>query len=118
MKSSWMTYQDKKIFYARYDNLNLEDLQKEMNAAVEEVRRQQPDSVLLMINTAGTIITPAALNLFKDIAVATKKYVRKTAVLGISGARRTMLDIVVKFSGMNVVPFDDENQAEAWLVQP
>ena len=49
MKSYWITHQNKKIFYARYDNLSLEDLQQEMNAAVKEVNQHAPDSVLLLI---------------------------------------------------------------------
>jgi hypothetical protein len=118
MKSYWISHQNKKIFYARYDNLSLEDLQQEMSAAAKEVNQHAPDSVLLLINTTGTIISPAALNLFKDTATATKKQIHKTAVLGVTGARRTMLDIVVKFSGMNVVPFEDEQQAKTWLIQP
>jgi hypothetical protein len=42
--------------------------------------------------------------------------VHKTAILGITGARRALLDIVVRFSGMQVVPFDDVQKAKDWLV--
>jgi hypothetical protein len=118
MKSSWEAYKGKKIFYARYDHLTLEELQTEINFVKNEVIQQSPDSMLALINVAGTIITPAALNLFKEIAVATNKQAHKTAVLGITGARRMMLDVVVKFSGMKVVPFDDETQAKDWLLVP
>jgi hypothetical protein len=39
-------------------------------------------------------------------------------VIGISGVRKAMLDIVVKVSGLAVSPFDTLDEAKAWLVKP
>jgi hypothetical protein len=118
LKSNWETYKGKKVFYARYDHLTFEELQVEMRAAEKEVIQHPADSVLLLINTTGTIITPSALNLFKEVAMSTRKQAHKTAVLGITGARRAMLEMVVKFSGMQALPFDDETLAYDWLILP
>jgi hypothetical protein len=117
LKSYWDMYKGKKFFYARYDKLSIEQIRTEI-ADVEKIIVAQPlDSVLLLIDTAGTIISPEALNLLKNIAVKGKKFTRKTAVLGVTGARRTMLEIVVKFSGLPVSSFETEQQAKDWLVQ-
>jgi hypothetical protein len=117
MKSCWETFKGKRLFYAHYEHLTLSELRVEMDAAEKETLKQPRDSVLLLVGTAGTIVTPVVLNLFKNVALRTKPYIHKTAVLGISGARKTMLDIVVAFSGMQVVAFEDEQKARNWLVQ-
>jgi hypothetical protein len=118
LKSYWETYKGKKFFYARYDKLSIDQLRLEMNDALNEVLKQPANSVLLLVETTGTLVSPEALNLFKNLALKSNKVALKTAVLGVTGARRTMLDIVVKISGMKVSPFETEQQAKDWLVQP
>ena len=83
----------------------------------EEMLTQPPKSVLLLVETAGTVISPEALNLFKNVASHASKLLKKTAVLGMTGARRMILDIVAKFAGMGVVAFDTEEQLKiGWSV--
>jgi hypothetical protein len=118
MKSVWETINGKKILLARYDHLTLDELRLEMKDVEKQVVSQPEGSVLLLINIVGTIITPESFTLFKDLASRTKKYPYKTAVIGISGARKTMLDIIVKVSGLAVAPFDTLEEAKAWLTKP
>jgi len=118
MKSVWENFKGRNILMARYDHLTLEELRVEMGEAVQEVNKCPPGSVLLLVNVVGTLISPEALNLFKDTALKTKKQIHKTAVVGISGARRAMLEMVVKFSGMAVEPFETVEEAKDWLVLP
>jgi hypothetical protein len=47
-----------------------------------------------------------------------KGKLRKSAILGMGGARKTLLDIVSKFSGVNVAGFDTVEQAREHLVAP
>jgi hypothetical protein len=115
LRSTWEFYKGKRIFSIRYDHLNFDQLKAEMHAAEKETLTQPAGSVLMLIDTTGTIITPDALLLFKNVASSTRKYTQRAAVLGVNGTRRALLDIVVKFSGMNVVTFDDAAHARDWL---
>jgi hypothetical protein len=117
MKSSWETYHGKRIMFARYDHLSAQDLRTEISCVVKEVIQQPAGSVLMIIDVTGTIISPEVLNLFKNVAVETKSYAGKIAVLGITGARRTMMDMVVKFSGIHLEAMDSAQQAREWLVK-
>lgn len=117
MKSSWKIYQGKRIFFARYDKLTIEELRSEIGAAEKAILYQPSGSVLMLIDTTGTIITPEALNIFKNTALRTKQYMSKTAVLGVTGSRRVMLEMIVKFSGMKLVSFDTLQQAKDWLME-
>jgi hypothetical protein len=116
MKSTWETYNGKRLFLVRYDHLSMDGLRAEVGVVEKEAMLQSRNSILMLIETAGTIISPEALNLFKDVALRTKSVARKTAVLGVTGARRSMLDLIVKFSGLSLVAFDDAQQAKDWLV--
>lgn len=117
MKSYWETYKGKQIFYARYDHLVLEEYRAEIIAVEQEVLRQPKNSILLLVNTAGIILSPEALNLAKNTALHSQPYLRNTAILGMSGLRKTLLEIVVKFSGVKLAAFETEEQAKDYLVQ-
>jgi hypothetical protein len=116
MKSSWETYQGKRIFIGRYNHLPFEEIQPEASAVEKEMLIQPHNSVLLIVTTAGTIISPQALNIFKNVALHSKPFIKKTAILGMTGARKAILDIVVRFSGMQVSSFEDMQKAKDWLV--
>ena len=116
MRSHWEEYKGKRIFIGNYEHLTLEEYRAEAAEVEKEMLKQPPDSVLLLVETAGLIMSPEALSLTKGLTKRTQPNVHKTAILGITGARRALLEIVVKFSGMKVVPFDDIQKARDWLV--
>jgi Holliday junction resolvasome RuvABC endonuclease subunit len=116
MRSHWEDYKGKRIFIGSYSHMTLEEYRAEVAEVEKETMKHPPDSVLLLVETAGLIMSPEVLSLTKGLTKHTKPYVHKTAILGITGARRALLDMVVKFSGMKVVPFDDAQKAKDWLV--
>ncbi len=116
MKSGWEIYKGKRIFRGRYDHLTLDEIRAEVSAVEKEMVQQPVDSVLLLVESAGTDASPEALSLFKNVALHSNKYVRKSAILGVTGVRRMILEIIVRFSGMNLIPFYDEQEAKDWLV--
>jgi hypothetical protein len=116
MKSTWITHKGKRLFYGRYDHLTFHQAREEIAEVDNEFGRQPPQSVLLLVEAAGTLLSPETLNMIKNHALRSQKYVVKTAVLGMSGARRVFLEIVAKFSGVKVEGFDDIEKAKDWLV--
>ena len=116
MKSSWEPYQGKRLFFAHYDHLNMQDLNIELGSAEKEILQQPTGSVLLLADVTGTIITPEVLNLFKNTALRTNSFLIKVAVLGVTGVRRAFMDIVAKFSGIRFQAFDDVQKAKDWLL--
>ena len=116
MKSVWETHKGKRIFRGHYDHMTLEEVRAEVVAVEREMTQQPLDSVLLLVETAGTDASPEALRLFKNVALRSQKHVHKSAILGVTGVRRMILEIIVRFSGMSLAPFTDEQQAQDWLV--
>jgi hypothetical protein len=116
MVSGWETYQGKRYFICRYCNLTLEALKREI-AEVEALFVQQPEhSILLLVDVRGTIISTGTFDVLRCTAADMKKYIRNTAILGVTGARRTMLDLLIKFTGLSISAFDRQADAVEWLV--
>lgn len=115
MDSVWETYKGKRYFFAHYDHKTAEQFKKEV-AEVEAVIHGQPKgSLLLLMDTTGVIHTPEILNISKDTALASRPYLKKAAMVGMTGARRALLDIVLKFAAVNVSAFETVEQAKEWL---
>jgi hypothetical protein len=118
MRSEWLTYQGHRLFFCNYAQLTLENLKVEM-AAVDAFIGQQPEgSVLILTDVRGLVGSPQVLDLFKQSTSHTKKYIRRSAVVGIgfSGPKKVLFDMVMRFSGQNVVVFEDPEKAKDWLV--
>ena len=117
MKSSVEIYKGKRIFIARYDHMTLQELRSE----VDEVKAYMSqnltkEDMLVLVDTTGTIVSPEVLKLFKEMSANSSQYKTKTAIVGMSGPRKTFLDIVSKFSKASVVPFEDNETAKDWLI--
>jgi len=53
--------------------------------------------------------------LLNDASVATKSYVRKTAVIGVTGIKRTLGDLLSRITGQPLMYFTNEAEAKEWL---
>ena len=122
MKSGWVTYKGKQIFVARYDHLTVAESRIEVAEVEKEIFKQPPNSVLMQVETTGTILAPEALGIYKNTTNACKPYLKKTIVMGMSGARMPIFDIITTFAGLRntVRAFSDkdEEKAREWLTQP
>ena len=50
-------------------------------------------------------------------SAATKAHVRKTAVLGVTGMKRKLADLLTALTGQPLKYFDDIESARNWLVE-
>jgi hypothetical protein len=118
MKSKWITNKEKKIFYADYSEFgkDFQKLKPEVAYANSIMMREPKESVLLLVDVNGTTGTSEITFYLKDAAIQVKPYVRKAAVIGVSGVRLALLRSVSFLSGMDIKPFDDFETAKDWLV--
>lgn len=56
-------------------------------------------------------------DLMRSTIAKVKKNIHRAAVLGITGSRRTMLDLMVKFTGLQIIAFDRQVDALEWLIE-
>jgi hypothetical protein len=119
MKSEWITFQGKRIFFCHFDNMDAAALREEVDACDNVLCCEPAKSALVLSDIRGTLGTPEVVSIFKKSTTKTRDHVNKSAVVGIgfSGPRKIMFDLVMKFSGQNVVVFEDIQKAKDWLVK-
>jgi hypothetical protein len=119
VRSKWIEHKGKQVFYADYTNLghDASALEAELEAALEVVCAQPEHSVLVIVDVRGTIATGEVVRLFKLSAVKTGPYERKTAIVGITGYKKVLIDAVAFFSGRSFGAFYDLDAAKDWVIE-
>lgn len=118
MKSRWLQLPDgTRILHQDFSGFgrDVAALRAEVEAADREICSQPPDSVLALADMTGTATPIEVVWLFKHSAAATKEYVRKQAVVGLTGVQRVLVEAVARFSGEPMHVFDTPELAIAWL---
>ena len=118
MKSEWREYKGKRYFFSDYSGfgMDFQSLKTEVNAVDDLITQQPENSVLVLIDFRNTVGTTEVVDLFKQGASRTRKYIRKNAILGIVGIRKILLDAVTRLTGQVAQTFDDEESAKDWLI--
>ncbi|MBI5965058.1 MAG: hypothetical protein HY863_16380 [Chloroflexi bacterium] len=119
MKSKWIEHKGKKIFYQDYSNhfFNEEPVKQELAEVQAIVIGQPVDSVLVLTNFTNTEITKNLMPLLNEASIATKSHVHKTAVVGVTGIKRTLGDLLSRITGQPLMYFTSEFDAKEWLAK-
>jgi len=119
MQSGFITHKGKQIYIANYAHLPFVDFEQEINNVTDVLCSEPEGSVACLNDTTGLVASPQVIKLFKWSVSKTKPYVYKAAVVGIgfSGARKILVDTVLKATGQNAVIFDDLEKAKDWLAE-
>lgn len=119
MRSRWISHRGKRVFYADYSQLgtDIAALRTELQAVVETLTHEPPNSVVVLNDVRGTVATAGTTALLRDTVNKTNLYVRRRAVIGLSGVRRGLLDVINRFTGQGKIrAFDEQEQALEWLI--
>lgn len=120
MKSRWVLYEDRRIFISDFSNCGYDAaaVGEECEAIKTTLQGEAPKSVLAIVNVEGTFVNDKVVGAFREILPVTNKYVRRRAVIGLSGFRRHFVYLVSKFVGnVDFSPFDTLEEAQAWIVR-
>jgi hypothetical protein len=119
MRSYWIEYNDKKIFYQDFSKLffNSAAVKAELDEVQKIVKAQPLDSVLVLTDMRDTNVGSDLLPSMNAASAATKDHVRKTAVLGVTGIKRKLADLLSAMTGQPLKYFDDAESAKKWLAE-
>ena len=119
MRSEWIEYKGKKIFYQNFSKnfYNSEAVRAEL-AEVQEIVKAQPlHSALVLSDFRDTNVGSDVLSDMNAASAATKAHVHKTAVLGVTGMKRRLADLLTAITGQPLKYFDDIESAKNWLAE-
>jgi hypothetical protein len=119
MRSQWIEYNGKKIFYQDFSKLffNSTAVKAELEEVQKIVKAEPKDSVLVLTDMRDTNVGSDLLPAMNAASTATKDYVHKTAVLGVTGVKRKLADLLTSLTGQPLKYFDDMEAAKRWLAE-
>jgi hypothetical protein len=119
MKSRWIEHNGKKILYQDFANLffNIEAVKNELSEVQDIVLNEPENSLLIISDFTNTEISGDLMSILNQASKTTKPYIRKTAVLGVSGIKRTFGDLLSRITGQPLVYFTNETDALEWLTK-
>lgn len=119
MRSTWIEHRGKKIFYQDFSKnfYNTAAVKAELLEVQKVVISQPKDSVLVVSDFRDTAVGNELLASMNAASAATKAHVRKTAVLGVTGMKRKLADLLTALTGQPLKYFDDLEAAKNWLVE-
>jgi hypothetical protein len=117
MRSTWIEHKGKKIFYQDFSRhfYNSAAVRAELEEVQKVVTSQPRDSVLVLSDFRDTSVGSDLLSSMNAASAATKSYVRRTAVLGVTGMKRKLADLLTALTGQPLKYFDDIELAKDWL---
>ncbi|MDQ2667512.1 MAG: hypothetical protein M3Z05_16065 [Gemmatimonadota bacterium] len=119
LKSRWIRWHGVAVLHLDYANfkLDVEGLRAEVAEADAEIQREPKGSVLVLIDLRETVASSAVVNLFKESSALTDPYVRRHALIGVSGMKRFLADKVARLARRPMRLFDTPEQALDWLTK-
>lgn len=119
MRSTWIEHKGKKIFYQDFSKnfYNSAAVKAELDEVQKVVVSQPTDSVLVLSDFRDTSVGSDLLSSMNAASAATKSHVRRTAVLGVTGMKRKLADLLTALTGQPLKYFDDIEAAKNWLVE-
>lgn len=119
MRSNWIEYKGKKILYQDFSKhfYNSVAVKAELEEVQKIVIAEPLNSVLVISDFRDTNVGSDLLSAMNAASAATKNHVRKTAVLGVTGMKRKLADLLTALTGQPLKYFDDMDAAKRWLVE-
>lgn len=119
MRSTWIEFKGKRIFYQDFSKLffNSTAVKAELEEVQKVVKAEPELSVLVLTDMRDTNVGSDLLPTMNAASAATKAHVKKTAVLGVTGMKRKLADLLTALTGQPLKYFDDVESAKAWLVE-
>lgn len=111
-----ITYKGKEITYLDYRGKNLEEIKTILNEAVEQALKENKRRYLLT-NITGIFAVPEFMNAVNEATKKTKHLTIKSAVVGVTGAKKILFNTYNAVIGTEAKAFDNEESAKEWLVK-
>ena len=113
-----MEHKGQSFMYSNFSGFgrDTDALRTEVLAADGEICKRPKDSVLVLVDVRGTTTSTEAVDVFRHSAARTKGWVIRQAIVGVTGIQKILARAVARFSGEELVLFDDVDEAKDWLV--
>lgn len=112
-------YKGKSILLVDFVDVDMLALSKEIQSnrdAVLQMGKNGNTELLILTDISSVHIDVSALTEFKSVADAMRPYTKGSAIVGVHGIRKFMLDAVNQFAKMETKAFHTLDEGMEWLV--
>lgn len=113
----FIEHQGKRILFINYSHCDVAMLKAVAEEGHRVIALEPLNSVLTLNDVTGTTFDKESVALLQAKVAANAPYVRRAAVIGISGLQRLIYEGVKAFSRRRLPLFESRQEALAWLVQ-
>ena len=113
----FIEHQGKRILFINYSHCDVAMLKAVAEEGHRVIAQEPPNTVLTLNDVTGTSFDKESVAVLQAKVAANAPYVRKAAVIGISGLQRLIYEGVQTFSKRRLPLFESRREALAWLVQ-
>jgi hypothetical protein len=113
----FIVHRGKRVLSINYAHCDVAQLKAVAEEGHRMISRERLNSVLTLNDVTGTGFDHESVEALKSRVAANAPYVRRAAVIGISGLQRLIYEAVKLFTRRNIPLFSTREEALDWLVQ-
>jgi hypothetical protein len=113
----FIQHMGQQVLLIDYSNCDVATLKLLVEEGHQVISRQNPNSVLTLNDVSGTSFDSESVAVLKSRVAANAPYVKRAAVVGISGLQALIYEGVQAFANRKIPLFASREQALDWLVQ-
>ena len=117
-KNHFITYKDKEIYYIDYKGLLDKELLNTIIVNVKKIEElgEKRGKLLIIFDYTDTFASEEVMEYLKS-NIEYLKYIKKSAILGIIGIKKILLNVFNKLTNSHTVAFNTIEEAKDWLVK-
>jgi hypothetical protein len=119
MKSCWEMYKGVRIFHFDLSDFGMDDegIIREIDEADAVIMAEPLDSVLILNDVRDSVGSMKVVRHLELSADRSSPYIHRAAVVGVTGPKLILLQVVNRFSQHPIISFENIEKAMDWLVK-
>lgn len=116
MNVNWVEYKGKKILYSDFKGLNSSEMLNQLRYETDLICQDNRE-ILYLADFTDTTISVEFMKAGNSAGQKTKKFVKRSAIIGVTGLKPMLLNTFNKVTGIEARAFHDIVKAKEYLFQ-
>ncbi|MFX1384566.1 MAG: hypothetical protein ACFFBP_19245, partial [Promethearchaeota archaeon] len=113
---SWVQYKGKEIEIDDFTNLSGDEFVRLIRANAEITLKMGKKNILAIVDFTNSYANKDVMDALKETSEKTEHLLDKTAVLGITGVKKILLNFLNKVTNIGAKSFNSIEDAKEWLI--
>ena len=114
-RAKFVTHKGRQLYLMDCSNATVEEMNQVIEACQRDVRSQPENSVFTLIVAGGSSFSSETVSRLKELARDNTPYVKASAIVGVTGLHKVVLNAVAIFSQRRFYLYDTLDEAMDFL---